>query len=279
MSDGALEKQITQIARDTGFSAVAVSLHDYETRAAFSLDGGRYFYAASTIKVAVLLALLHGVDKGRWKVSSRLHVRNRFHSIADGSVFRVSASRDADGEIHKRLGRARPLDELARAMIVRSSNLATNLLVDFLGVELIRSTLEAAGVKGVEMRRGVEDERAHERGINNEVSADGLVQMFRLLCEGRFLSAESTAAMMEILEAQELNSMIPAALPADARVAHKTGEISTVCHDAGIVYLPKRKPYVLAILTECEPGLSGRNKGVAAISRAVMEPLTEGRND
>jgi len=70
--------------------------------------------------------------------------------------------------------------------------------------------------------------------------------------------------------------MIPALLPREARVAHKTGEISTVCHDAGIVFLPKRKPYVLAILTEWPENIERRQACLAEISRAVFEFVTTG---
>ena len=62
--------------------------------------------------------------------------------------------------------------------------------------------------------------------------------------------------------------MIPAGLPSHATVAHKTGEISTVCHDAGIVYLPEREPYIVAILTEVDPDKNGRRETVAKISEA-----------
>ena len=78
--------------------------------------------------------------------------------------------------------------------------------------------------------------------------------------------------MLDILHAQEFRSGIPAGLPDDARVAHKTGEISTVAHDAGIVYLTDREPYVVVILTRMEAGraaASGRTR-----SRASRAPCT-----
>jgi beta-lactamase class A len=82
--------------------------------------------------------------------------------------------------------------------------------------------------------------------------------------------------MLDILHAQEFRSGIPAGLPGEARVANKTGEISTVAHDAGIVYLPDRDPYVVVILSEWKPETSGRREAIAQISRAVYEVLTDG---
>lgn len=279
MAGSRLIQRIQEIGTRTGFTAVAVAFHDYETSVHFSYHGDRSFHAASTIKVAFLLAIFRAADQGRLKLESRLHVRNRFRSVVDGAVFRLDRERDADASIYKRIGQAVPISDLARAMIVRSSNLATNLLFDFLGLDAIRAVLSEAGISGVKVERGVEDEAAFAQGRNNEVTADGLLGMFRLLCEKRFLTEKSCEQITEILLAQEFNRMIPARLPQAARVAHKTGEISTVCHDGGLVFLPNRQPYALVILTENEPGREQRQKAVAAISGAVFHYLTDSKRD
>ncbi len=262
-----------KIAKNAEFGAVAVVLHDYESGWDFALEGDRVFHAASTIKVAILLAIYKLAEEGRIRLDDPLHVRNRFRSLAGGGVFRVTANRDGDGAAHRRLGRSMRVRELARAMITRSSNLATNLLLDHLGIEAVRGVLGEAKIEGVEIARGVEDTRAFEQGISNRVTARGLVGLFRLLGEGDFVREETRAQMLEILHAQEFNGMIPEGLPKDARVAHKTGEISTVCHDAGIVFLPNRKPYVVAILTEMPASVETRSAPVAQISRAIFEAL------
>jgi beta-lactamase class A len=157
-------------------------------------------------------------------------------------------------------------------MICGSSNLATNLLLDFVGVEYARTVLREAQVRGVELRRGVEDHDAHERGINNEATADGLLSLLSAI-RGDFLTPESKQQVIRILLEQRFNSMIPAGLPPHATVAHKTGEISTACHDIGIVYLPEREPYITAILTEFDPDREGRRETVAAISGAIYRSL------
>jgi beta-lactamase class A len=157
-------------------------------------------------------------------------------------------------------------------MISASSNLATNLLLDFLGVEYARKVLRDAQVDGVELRRGVEDHAAHERGINNEATADGLLTLLSAL-RGDFLSSQSKEQAIRILLEQRFNSMIPAGLPAHAAVAHKTGEISTACHDIGIVYLPEREPYIAVILTEFDSEQDGRRETVAAISEAIYRSV------
>jgi beta-lactamase class A len=175
-------------------------------------------------------------------------------------------------ELYKRIGRVAKISELAEGMIVASSNLATNLLLDYLTVEYARNVLRQAQVEGVELRRGVEDHCAHEAGINNEATANGLLSLLSAL-RGDFLSAKSKEQVIRILLDQRFDSMIPAGLPSHAVVAHKTGEISTACHDIGIVYLPEREPYLAVILTEFDSDGNGRRDTVAAISEAIYRSL------
>jgi beta-lactamase class A len=269
---GTLNEELERLAAERKARAIAVAVHDFETDLRFSFQGDRWFHAASTIKVAVLLALFRAADEGRLQLNDSLHVRNRFFSAACGTVFHVSADRDATPELYQAIGRTAKISALANAMICGSSNLATNLLLEFVGVEYARTVLREAQVHGVELRRGVEDHAAHERGINNEATADGLVCLLSVI-RGDFLTNESKQQVIQILLEQRFNSMIPAGLPSHAVVAHKTGEISTACHDIGIVYLPEREPYIVAILTESDPDQEGRRETVAAISKTIYGAL------
>ena len=261
-------QEVERLSAGSKARAIAVAVHDFQSGLRFSLRGDRWFHAASTIKVAVLLAIFRAGDEGRVHLDDSLHVRNRFISAADGSPFHLSPDSDAMPELYQLVGRTAKISTLAEGMIAASSNLATNLLLDFMGVEYARKVLRDAQVDGVELRRGVEDYAAHERGINNEVTADGLVSLLSAV-RGDFLRNESKEQAIRILLEQRFNSMIPAGLPAHAAVAHKTGEISTACHDMGIVYLPEREPYIAVILTEFDSEGNGRREIVAAISVAI----------
>lgn len=274
-----LESRIEEIAKEVSGDALAVSLYDYETGLAWARFGDRWFHSASTIKVAVLFALFGAVDAGRFTLDSRLHVRNRFLSIVDGTPFRVSMARDADRAVHDAIGRTMRVEDLARQMIVTSSNLATNLLVDLVGVDQAQQMLARYGISGIELARGVEDEKAFDASFNNRVTANGLITLFRVIHDGRGLLPESASLMLDILFAQEFRSGIPAGLPPavrqQARVANKTGEISIAAHDAGLVFLPGRQPYALCVLTELDSSSNNRMERVARVSAAVYECLTE----
>ncbi len=253
--------------------AYAVALHDYESGLRLSINTERRFHAASTMKVAILLAIGRALDEKQFEPDETLHVRNRFLSAIDGTPFRIDTESDGYPQLHRLIGRTAKISDLTEWMIVSSSNLATNLLLDYLTVDQVRRVLDDAGVKGMALRRGVDDTKAHDQKFNNETTAQGLLDLFATL-RGDFLSKPSRERAINILLQQRFNSMIPAPLPAHASVAHKTGEISTACHDAGIVYLPERDPYILVVLTEVPPESNGRRETIARVSEIVFQMLT-----
>src|SRR5437016_12067931 len=182
-----LTEQVERLTAENKARATAVAVHDLQSGLRYSLHGDRWFHAASTIKVAVLLAIFRAADEGRLRLDDSLHVRNRFISAADGSSFHLNRDSDAMPELYESIGRTAKISALAEGMITASSNLATNLLLDFVGVEYARRVLRNALVDSVELWRGVEDHAAHERGINNEATANGLLKLLSAI-RGDFLS-------------------------------------------------------------------------------------------
>ena len=272
----ALELRADDIAAQLGGGMIGVAVHDYLSGLSWSRNGDRWFHAASVIKIAVLVALFDAVERGRFTLESPLHVRNRFISAADGRPFRVELERDADRAVHEAIGGVLPLIDLARHMIATSSNLATNLLVDVIGVDEARGALARRGIGGIDLVRGVEDDRAFDVGCINRISADGAVNLLRAIVDRRDFSEASSGAMVDILAEQQLTGAIGPGLPtdarADARIAHKTGEISTATHDAGIVFLPRRPPFIVALLSEgSDP--AQRLAALTAASAAVYDVL------
>lgn len=272
-----LRENIEEIEKSSRASRIAVAMFDLETNLEIGYKTDEWFHAASTIKIPILVGVFGAVDRGEFVLHSRLHVRNRFLSAVDGTPYRVRSSRDANSDVHDAIGKMMQIQELAHHMIATSSNLATNLLVDLVGIEKLQATMQQLGVAdGIELRRGVEDEKAFDAGLNNRVTANGLLKLLRLIAEEKAFSPHLSRRMLDILHSQEFNSGIPAPLPEGTRVAHKTGEISTVAHDAGVVYLMKRKPYVLVILTEWDPETGGRSETIAKISEAVHDRIEAG---
>lgn len=272
VAEHSLYDRVRELRRKHELEGLGISYYDYETTIQWAYNGDRWFHAASTMKIAVLLGVFAAAHDGLFRIDDPLHVRNRFESIVDGSPFQLELSEGADPEVYGNLGKSMTIRELAFFMITTSSNLATNLLVRLVGVPAIRQTLEELEITGVRVRRGVEDQKAFDAGISNEITANGLVSMLRVIQEKRAFSEEACEQMLEILHGQRYKSGIPAGLPEDVKVAHKTGNISTVHHDAGIVFFEERQPYVLAVLTEFEAS-RGRGSAVAEVTRGIHEYL------
>jgi beta-lactamase class A len=204
------------------------------------------FHAASTMKIPVMIELFHQVREGTLKLDEPLVVKNEFHSLVDGSIFTLDPADDSETDLYKAVGQTRTLSQLCELMITVSSNLATNLLVEKLGVDNIRATVHALHADGMSVLRGVEDNKAYEKGMNNTTTARGLLVLLEAIAKGQSVDPDSSRQMVEILARQKFNEAIPAGLPSGTRVAHKTGELPKVHHDAAIVYAPR--PFVLVIL-------------------------------
>lgn len=250
---------------------LAVGFYDYESSVQYCYNADSWFHAASTMKLAVLLGLYREIERGDLTPASPVHVRNRFTSIVNREPYQIDVG-EGDSEVYKNIGRNMAVRDLAYWMITTSSNLATNILVELLGVDIIQRSLEELEIPGLRVIRGVEDQAAYEAGLNNEVTANGLLKLLRVISEKRAFSRDSSEQMLEILLDQRYRSGIPAGLPDEAKIAHKTGNISTVHHDAGIVFMEDRKPYVLVVLTRFAPAV-GRGRAVAEISREVHSAL------
>lgn len=208
------------------------------------------FHAASTMKTPVLIEAYKQVEAGGMSINDSILVHNTFTSIADGTEFSVERDRDSGKEMHDKIGQMMPIREILYDMTINSGNLSTNIIIDRLGAENVNQTMRKLGAANIEVLRGVEDMKAFEAGLSNRTSAKDLAVIFEHLAIGTAVSEEASNDMIDILLDQRFTEMIPAHLPEDVRVAHKTGWITGVVHDSGIVFLPDGRKYVLVILSK-----------------------------
>ena len=266
--DSVLERIQARIAEEPG-AQVGLAYVDLESGDTLFVNADTSFHAASTMKVPVMIELFRRANSGSFRMNQGLLLVNRFASIADGSPYSLDLGSDSDSTLYHRIGERVRVDTLLRLMITRSSNFATNTLITLVGAEAVTRTMRSLGAQRIQVLRGVEDGKAFEKGLNNTTTARDLSIILRAIQEGRAAPPEATREMLEILLAQEFNEKIPAGLPAGTRVAHKTGEITAVSHDAAIVYPSGRKPYVLAVLTRGIPDGTRSSKLIADISAIV----------
>jgi beta-lactamase class A len=232
------------------------------------------FHAASTMKLPVMIEFFRQVERGGLSEQQPVLLVNQFASIVDGSPFSVAPIDDSDSTMYLRVGHRVPARELVERMIVRSSNLATNAVIALVGAEHADSTAHALGARHMRVLRGVEDGKAFQKGLNNTTTARDLGILLEAIEQRRAASARSCAEMLGILGRQEFNGEIPAGLPPGTRVAHKTGQISGVLHDAALVYLPGKSPYVLVVLTRNIPDERVARTLIVDLSRLVYEHVT-----
>ena len=267
-SSGTLEAQVRALIAASG-AEVAVAYRALDGTAELLIDPDKSFHAASTMKVPVMIELFRQAEAGTLTLADPLPIRNEFRSIVDGSPYTLSEGDDSDRAVYANVGKTMTLRTLNEAMITVSSNFATNLMIEKLGVERIRATVTRLGADGMKVLRGVEDSKAFEQGLNNATTARGLLVLLEKLGRGQAVSAASDREMVDVLKRQKFRDGIPAGVPAGTPVAHKTGNITRIHHDAAIVYGPR--PYVLVILVRGIQDQKLSGPLMAAISRAVWE--------
>jgi beta-lactamase class A len=272
-----LEAGLRGIAASSG-ARFGIYVKDLTTGCSVSQNSSLSMHAASTMKTPVMLEVLRRVDAGTLKLTDEVPVRNEFRSLVDGSPFSIGLE-ETDAPTMKKLGGKATLEFLVTEMIVRSSNLAANLVLSLVGPENVQAFADALGAPTVKVRRCVEDSKAFDRGLNNETDAAGLAAVMEAAARSTRLSDAARAKAWEILTGQTFNEEIPAGLhpQSGAIVGHKTGSISSVEHDAAVVRLPDGREYVLVLLAnDFGANEEGRRKVIDAarrMSRAVWEAM------
>jgi len=266
---------LTDIVEQQKDKLIAVAFRDHETDAEFYLNADEPLHPASTMKVHVMMEVFRQANEGLLALEERLLIINSFTSIADASKYSLDVVDDSEQTLYQRIGETESIHELTRLMIVRSSNLATNILMEKVGTRSIDDFVRTLGIEGVTIRRGIEDNAAFRLGLNNSATARGLTQTMDLIARRKVVSDNASQQMIDILLGQEFNQSIPALLPNFVKIAHKTGWTGNVYHDTAIVYLPDREPYVLTTMTRgfTEATENDAHACMAKISRRVYETL------
>lgn len=267
--DSTLEQQIASRIAAVPSAVVSVAYVDLETRDTLFIRADTVMHAASTMKVPVMVQLYRDAAAASFSLDQGLMVVNHFSSAVDGSPFELIPSEDGDTTLYHKAGERVPIRELIHLMITRSSNLATNILISLAGPDRINATLHSLGANRTAVLRGVQDIKAFDAGMINTTTARDLATILTAIDTGRAGDARSTREMRDHLLADEFNDRIPAGLPPGVKVAHKTGEITAVAHDAAIVYPSGRKPYVLVVMTRGIAKVSEAATLTAEISRLV----------
>jgi beta-lactamase class A len=241
----------------------AVAFKDLSTNKELYIHEKEIFHAASTMKTPVLIEIYRQATMGKFLLSDSIQIKNEFQSIADSSLFSLNPSDDSETELYNHLGEKRSIADLLYLMITQSSNFSTNLLIQLVKAENVTRTMRLMGAKDILVLRGVEDQKAFDKGMNNTVTAYDLMLIYEKMATGKAVSPSASEAMIKILLDQHFNEIIPALLPPTVKVAHKTGSFAGVHHDSGIVFLADGRKYLLVILSK---NLENENDAVTAMA-------------
>jgi beta-lactamase class A len=255
----------------------AVAFKDLSTGREIKINDHVVFHAASTMKTPVLTEVYKQAAEGKFSLSDSIVLKNEFKSIVDGSSYSLDSTDDSEQELYKHIGEKRAISTLVYEMIIVSSNLATNLIIELVNAKNVMNTMRELGAKDIQVLRGVEDNKAFDKGMNNTTTAHDLLIIFEKIAKREAVNADASQAMINILLDQRFNDIIPAGLPANVKVAHKTGFITHVHHDSGIVFLPDGRKYVLVLLSKDWEDEKAAVNTMVNISAMIYKYVT--RND
>lgn len=241
----------------------------------FSINSDTLHHAASTMKTPVMIELFRRAELGEFNLSDSVLVQNQFYSIVDGSEFQLELNPDSNDPFERMVGTNATISDLNHAMITYSSNIATNLILQLVGAEETTQTMRSLGAERIRVIRGLYDMKAFDQGLSNRTTAKDLGILFEKIATGEAVSSEMDQKMIAVLKDQFYRDVFPAHLPEDVTVANKTGFITGVVHDSGIIYLPDGQSYVLIFLSS---GLPENRLGTeigATVSEIIYHAMTQ----
>lgn len=259
----------TELAKHPGTYAVAYK--DAKTGEQVLVNERERFHAASTMKTPVMIEVYRQAAGGKFKLTDSITIKNEFKSIVDGSSYALHPEDDSELTLYGMAGKKLPLYNVMYLMIISSSNLATNLIIEWVDARKVTHTMRSLGAMDIEVLRGVEDSKAFAKGLNNTVTAFDLMIIYDQMARGSIVSPSACEGMINILKDQKFNEIIPAQLPAGVVVAHKTGSIHGVQHDSGIVMLPDGSRYSLVILSKNLGDEPASIQSMATVSRLIYD--------
>jgi len=268
-----LKKAIQEKIERSG-GTVAIAFEDLKTGEKLFIEETVQMHAASTMKTPVMIEVFKQAEQGRFKLTDSLIVKNEFKSIVDSSAYSMDIAEDSDDVIYEKISHKMSIRDLVNQMITVSSNLATNILIDLVDAKNVMKTMKEIGAHHIQVLRGVEDLKAYNRGLNNTTDAYDMLLVMKSIALKQVVSEKACNEMIDILDDQKFTTKIPALLPRTVKVAHKTGSITAIDHDAAIVYKTPDHPYILVILTKGIEDHSTAEKLIAEVSKMIYDAIS-----
>ena len=252
-----IEKIISQVE-----GKVCVNFYDLNKNNGFSINGDKKVLSASMIKLLILTELMKKISEDKFSLSDTIMMANFMKTEGDGVLKELNT------------GHHFTLKELATLMIIVSDNQATNILIDFLGMENINLLGKELGLRATFLERGMMDAEARENGYDNYTSADDISLLLKLIYQEKLIDKEASQLMLDILLRQQQGERLQRYLPNDIKIAHKCGDLKNVENDAGIIWTRSKK-YILVVLVSFVKNNLEAKQIIGEISRYIYKKMEE----
>ena len=251
-----IEKIISQVE-----GSVCINFYDLNKNNVFSINGDKKVLSASTIKLLILAELMKKISENKFSLSDTIMIADSMKTGGDGVLKELNT------------GHHFTLKELATLMIIVSDNQATNILIDFLGMENINQLGKELDLKETFLGRKMMDAEARKKGYDNYTCADDISLLLKLIYQEKLINKEASQLMLDILLRQQQGERLQRYLPSDIKIAHKCGDLDNLENDGGIIWLGDRA-YILVVLTNGMPNLQCKQI-IGKISKFVYDKMEE----
>ena len=251
-----IEKIISQVEGN-----VCINFYDLNKNNGFSVNGDKKVLSASMIKLLILAELMKKIFENKFSLSDTVMMANFMKIGGDGVLKELNT------------GHHFTLKELATLMIIVSDNQATNILIDFLGMENINQLGKELDLKETFLGRKMMDAEARKKGYDNYTCADDISLLLKLIYQEKLINKEASQLMLDILLRQQQGERLQRYLPSDIKIAHKCGDLDNLENDGGIIWLGDRA-YILVVLTNGMPNLQCKQT-IGKISKFIYDKMEE----
>ena len=251
-----IEKIISQME-----GSVCINFYDLNKNNVFSINGDKKVLSASMIKLLILAELMKKISENKFSLSDTIMIADFMKTGGDGVLKELNT------------GHHFTLKELATLMIIVSDNQATNILIDFLGMENINQLGKELRLKKTFLGRKMMDIEARKKGYDNYTCADDISSLLKLIYQEKLINEEASQLMLDILLRQQQGERLQRYLPSDIKIAHKCGDLDNLENDGGIIWLGN-KAYILVVLTSGMPNLQCKQT-IGKISKFVYDKMEE----
>ena len=251
-----IEKIISQVE-----GSVCINFYDLNKNNGFSVNGDKKVLSASMIKLLILAELMKKIFENKFSLSDTVMMANFMKIGGDGVLKELNS------------GHHFTLKELTTLMIIVSDNQATNILIDFLGMENINLLGKELGLKESFLGRKMMDTEARKNGYDNYTCADDISLLLKLIYQEKLINKEASQLMLGILLRQQQGERLQRYFPSDIKIAHKCGDLDNLENDGGIIWIGDRI-YILVVLTSGMSNLQCKQT-IGKISKFIYDKMEE----